>query len=102
TAATTSARELKQQFAPETIYPCAGIDYESSSAAEGPEAYIKIPRLLALSAERRAGVRVYTGPFPYWVSAALGQDLVTMTLLRDPVARSLSALRHFKREPAYR
>jgi hypothetical protein len=101
TAGTTFSRELKQQFAPETIYPCAGIDY-AEERGEGPDAYIKIPRLLALPADRRAGVQVYTGHFPFWVAAALDPALVTLTLLREPVERSLSALRHFKREPAYR
>jgi hypothetical protein len=102
TAGTTFSRELKQQFAAESIYPCAGIDYQSPTSAEGLESYIKIPRLLSLPAERRAAVRVYTGHFPYWVGAALDPDLVTMTLLREPVERSLAALRHFKRDPAYR
>jgi hypothetical protein len=102
TAGTTFSRELKQQFAAETIYPCAGIDYESPTSAEGRESYIKIPRLLSLPAGRRAGVRVYTGHFPFWVGAALDPDLVTMTLLREPVERSLATLRHFKRDAAYR
>jgi hypothetical protein len=102
TAGTTFSRELKQQFAAESIYPCAGIDYESPTSAEGLESYIKIPRLLSLPPARRAGVKVYTGHFPYWVCAALDPDLVTMTLLREPVERSLAALRHFKRDPAYR
>ena len=79
-----------------------GIDYESPTSAEGLESYIKIPRLLALPAERRGRVKVYTGHFPYWVCAAVDPALVTMTLLRDPVERSLAALRHFKRDPAYR
>jgi len=102
TAGTTFCSELKQEFPDEAIYPCAGIDYQSPTSAEGLESYIKIPRLLALPAERRARVKVYTGHFPYWVCAAVHPELVTMTLLREPVARSLAALRHFKRDPAYR
>jgi hypothetical protein len=102
TAGTTFCRELKQEFPDVAIYPCPGIDYESPTSAEGLESYIKIPRLLALPAERRGQVKVYTGHFPYWVCAAVDPALVTMTLLREPVERSLAALRHFKRDPAYR
>jgi hypothetical protein len=98
TAGTTFSRELKQQFPADTIYPCEGIDYESRTSATSLDSYIKIPRLLALTPERRAAVRVYTGHFPYWVCDALDPALVTMTLLREPVERSLAALRHFKRD----
>jgi hypothetical protein len=102
TAGTTFSRELKQQFPADAIYPCEGIDYESRTSAESLESYMKIPRLLALTPERRARVRVYTGHFPYWVCDALDPALVTMTLLREPVERSLAALRHFKRDAPYK
>lgn len=102
TAGTTFSRELKRQFATEAIYPCEGIEYESRTSADGLDSYMKIPKLLSITPERRATVQVYTGHFPYWVCDALDPDLVTMTLLREPVERSLAALRHFKREAPYR
>ncbi len=102
TAGTTFSRAIKQQFAAEAIYPCGGIDYQSPTSAEGLDSYIKISRVLSVTPQRRADVQVYTGHFPYFVAEQLGSDLVTMTLLREPVARSLAALRHFKRDVPYR
>src|SRR5262249_16988737 len=66
------------------------------------DAYANIPRLLARAEARRAAVRVYTGHFPFYVRDELGDDLVTLTLLRDPVARTISTLKHFNREEPHR
>jgi hypothetical protein len=94
TAGTTFVRQLHQQFEPESIYPCRGIDWTSPTDVE---AYINIPRLLALTPERRSAVRIYTGHFPYMVRDLLDPGLVTLTLLREPVARTISVLKQFKR-----
>jgi hypothetical protein len=59
--------------------------------------YASIPQLLALSAERRARIRVYAGHLPYVASELLGIDLVRLTMLRDPVDRTASMLKHVKR-----
>ena len=73
TAGTTFGRELKQQFAAESIYPCRGDRLESPTSAEGLESYIKIPRLLSLPVERRAArcrctrAIFRTGPSPRWI-----------------------------------
>jgi Sulfotransferase family len=53
--------------------------------------------LLDLSPERRAQTRVYTGHFPFVASQLLGVDPVTMTIMRDPVERTISYLKHCKR-----
>ena len=42
-------------------------------------------------------MRFYSGHFPYFVRDLLGVDVATLTLLRDPVDRTISVLRHFKR-----
>ena len=98
TAGTTFARQLPQQFPREAIYPSGGLDWTSPTDYE---AYLNIPRLLALSAERRAAVQVYTGHFPVMVCDLIDPDLVRLTLLRDPIDRTLSVLNHFKRQSAY-
>jgi hypothetical protein len=94
TAGTTFARQLQQQFPKESIYPCREIDWISEHDFE---AYVNIPRLLALGAERRAGIRMYTGHFPFFVCERIDPELVTLTVLRDPVERTISVLKHFKR-----
>jgi Sulfotransferase family len=53
--------------------------------------------LLSIPAERRARFRAYTGHFPFVVTELLQTQLVTFTLLRDPVDRTISYLKHCKR-----
>jgi hypothetical protein len=53
--------------------------------------------LLGLSPERLASFRGYTGHFPFVVTRLLGIDLVTLTILRDPIDRTISYLKHCKR-----
>ncbi len=97
TAGTTFVRQLHQQFPAESIYPSRGIDWTSPTDVE---AYINIPRLLSLSAVRTSQVRMYTGHFPYMVCDLIDPDLVTLTVLRDPVDRTISVLKQFKRREA--
>jgi len=97
TAGTTFARQLQQQFPAEEIYPARGIDWRSPSDVE---AYINIPRLLALAPERRSQIRVYTGHFPFMVRDLLDPGLATLTVLREPVDRTISILKQFKRREA--
>ena len=94
TAGTTFARQLQQQFPKESIYPCREIDWISEHDFE---AYVNIPRLLALTSERRAGIRIYTGHFPFFVCGQIDPRLITLTVLRDPIERTISVLKHFKR-----
>jgi Sulfotransferase family len=94
TAGTTFALQLRSEFSEESIYPAKGHDWESPADLER---YTDIPRVLGLSAERRSQIRVYTGHFPYMVRELIDPRLVAVTLLRDPVERTISVLKHFKR-----
>jgi hypothetical protein len=60
-------------------------------------AKLSVPQLLALPPERHARIRVYTGHFPYCAAEQLGREVTTLTILRDPVARTIS---HLKQEVA--
>ena len=100
TAGTTFVRQLQQQFPTESIYPCPTIDWVTE---HDYEAYINIPRLLALTPERRAEIRVYTGHFPFMVCDLVAPGITTLSVLREPLARTVSVLKHFKRvEPRFR
>ena len=94
TAGTTFARQLQQEFPVEAIYPARGIDWESPADVE---AYINIPRLLSLAPERRSQIRVFTGHFPFMARDLIDPGLRTLTVLREPVARTVSILKQFKR-----
>ena len=100
TAGTTFVRQLQQEFAPEAIYPARSVDWTDE---HDYDVYINIPRLLALTPERRAGIRVFTGHFPYMVCDLVAPGCTTLSVLREPVARTVSVLKHFKRvEPRFR
>ena len=60
-------------------------------------ANVRIDHLLAVSEERRRQIRVYTGHFPYVAVELLGVDATTLTIVRDPVERTISYLRHCRR-----
>jgi hypothetical protein len=94
TAGTSLAMSLQRQFAPKEIYPSQGIDARDSADIA---AYGSLKRLLALSPERRAEIRVFTGHFPYVASELLNLDLVRLTILREPIERTVSVLKQFKR-----
>ncbi len=95
TAGTTFVRRLREQFPDGAVYPSQAIDWTGPNDFD---AYVKIPRLLALPPERRAEIVVYTGHFPFYVVDAIDPSLTTLTVLREPVARTVSVLKHFKRD----
>jgi hypothetical protein len=53
--------------------------------------------LIRLPAERHAQIRAYTGHFPYYATTLVPGPLVTLTVLRNPVDRTVSYLKHCKR-----
>jgi hypothetical protein len=94
TGGTSFVFHLLQQFAPDEVYPSATLDRRHPADAEP---YASIPQLEAITAERRAGIRIYSGHFPYMVRDLIGPDINTLTLLRNPVDRTVSVLKQFKR-----
>lgn len=94
TAGTTFALQLQQQFHGAEIYPSANIDREDNT---DPRAYVSVRRLLTLPPDRRAQIRIYSGHFPYAAAQAVEDNVRTLTILRDPVDRTISVLKHFKR-----
>lgn len=91
----TLRRHVVANFERQEIYPMGGFEKEMMKA------FINVPRLLSIPPERKAQVRVFHGHFPFMVADALDLDLVTMTILREPVARTLSYMKHALREHAH-
>jgi hypothetical protein len=89
TGGTALWRRLKHQFDPASVYPGPG-------DGRPPEATISVDHLLDRWAARRAEIRIVTGHFPLCATELLGGTFTTLTLLRDPVERTLSYLRHHR------
>jgi hypothetical protein len=90
TGGATFRQHVYANFPPGEVYPDRKCDdmYRANTSIE---------YLLDLPPDRRAAIRAYTGHFPFRVSELMGIDLVTLTILRDPVERTISYLKHCKR-----
>jgi hypothetical protein len=91
TGGTTFVQHIESNFAADELFP-AVVRGEARRRQ-----YYMIDELRALSPERRRTIRAYVGHFPYTVRDIVGSDAVTLTILREPVARTISVLRHCRR-----
>jgi hypothetical protein len=87
TAGTTLFRRLKNHFGVDAVYPMP--QYQGDIAAT-----LDVPLLVSRFAEHRDEIRLITGHFPLCTTELLGAEFMTFTLLREPVERTLSFLRH--------
>lgn len=90
TAGTTLRDRLRSTFAEEQIYP------NGSDGPDGRISVIEVSHLRERWKARHHEIRLLTGHFPLRVVEVLDPPaaFVTMTILRDPVDRTLSFLRH--------
>jgi hypothetical protein len=87
TAGTTLFRRLRHHFGREAVYPMPA--YQGQV-----ESILDVDLLVERFAAHRRDIRVVTGHFPLCTAELLDADLITFTLLREPVERTLSFLRH--------
>jgi hypothetical protein len=88
TAGTTLRNRLRASFTDEQIYPNA------SDSSDPRIAVVSVSHLQERWAARGEQIRLLTGHFPVRTAELLGVPFVTMTILRHPVERTLSFLRH--------
>ena len=87
-AAGTSVRHaLDNEFGADAIYPLP-------EDADDPYAYSDVERLRSVLEDRGDQIELIVGHFPFCITDLLGVPLTTFTLLREPVARTLSHLRY--------
>ena len=98
TAGWTLRKHIMANFSDDEFFPSEGLD------ADMLKANIELDYLTSLPASRRARIRAYSGHFPFVAVELLGEKVTTITILRDPVERTLSFLRarkavHHRDEP---
>ena len=97
TGGTTFEQQLRRHFPRDQVYPNPDCDLPGGDVLR----HLDLSYLLALPPERRAAIRLYYGHFPSVATEMLGVDTTTLTLLRDPVERTISLLRVMReRRPA--
>jgi hypothetical protein len=91
TGGTALFRRLRHHFGTGAVYPLP--QHQGT-----PEAVLDVDLLAERFARHRGEIRVVTGHFPLCTIKRLGVPFATFTLLRDPVERTLSFLRHQRQE----
>jgi hypothetical protein len=86
-------QQFRSNFPLDALYPTRDIDIRY----DGKFRHLELPYLLAIPQERRDRLRLYAGHFPYVACEMLDGGFVTLTLLRDPVERTISLLRQLQR-----
>jgi Sulfotransferase family len=92
TAGTTLQSRLQHHFGRSAVYP------DSSDEADQVDSVLSVPHLQERFRAREDQIRVVTGHFPLCTAEVLGGGFTTLTILRDPVERTLSFLRHHRQE----
>jgi len=94
TGGATFRQHLFDNFGPGEVYPDAELDLTPDNPYR-PN--FRLDYLLSLDPARRARIRAYMGHFPFVATELLGGPFTTLTILRNPVDRTLSYLKHCKR-----
>lgn len=89
TAGTSLWRRLRRAFPHEALYP-------GPDDGDPPTTTISIDHLSEIWSRRSDEIRVVTGHFPLCTTELLGGGFTTLTVVREPVERTLSFLRHYR------
>jgi hypothetical protein len=91
TAGIALRRRLKNHFGERAVYPTRGVDGNDPALFN-----LSVDRLRERLATRGDEIKVVTGHFPLCTAELIGGRVTTLTLLREPVERTLSYLRRHR------
>jgi hypothetical protein len=92
TAGTSLFTRLQHHFGERAVYP------DGSDENERGDAVLSVQQLRERWQARSDEIRVVTGHFPLCTADLLGGGFTTLTILREPVERTLSYLRHRRKD----
>lgn len=95
TGGTSLARAMDPSFSAEERYPGAP-DKDEKMTAKASVNYLR-----NLPKERLNEIRSFNGHMPFFASKLVGPDVLSLTMLRGPVARVVSHLKQTKRMSPY-
>lgn len=84
--------QLSHVFKPDEICPS-----ETIKKQDGPFAILSLEKLKTYLANGGTDIRLVSGHFPYCTQEIMGAKVRTFTILREPIERTLSFLRHTKK-----
>lgn len=96
TGGTSFADVIKANFSTSERYPGDTLDGETNPFRQ-MEAYLYVPGILDAVRSNPEKYRIICGHVPYAFRTLLSGDYVTLTVLRDPVTRTISYLKHCRR-----
>ena len=96
TGGTSFTEHLLGNFTIEQSYPAAYTTAQSGFF-DRMEAYVHVPKLVAQVNAMDDQLRIVLGHVPYSVRSLLRREYVALTLLRNPIDRTLSYLKHCRR-----
>ena len=92
-AGTALVSQLRARYGAQAVYPD---DSDREQGRIDPRSVLSVEHLQSRWRARRSEIYVVTGHFPLCTAEVLGGGFRTLTLLREPVARTLSYLRHHR------
>jgi Sulfotransferase family len=96
TGGTSFTEHLRANFTADQRYPDACMQ-SSNDFFRRMEAYLHVPRFVSDINAMAGKLRIVPGHVPYAVRSILEEDYVAITLLRNPVDRTISYLKHCRR-----
>lgn len=97
TGGTALTTNVAKNFTVDEVYPHPVLDLADFGSDNVRFRITTIDYLRSLPEERRETIRLYAHHFPFVACELLGGGFHTMTILRDPVDRTVSLLRQFQR-----